>query len=483
MVLDDAFISPELDLQLHQSNIDFSGDYNKVLLQRSITNTDAALSNMRSDVDSATALEAMTDFIRDKKVDKTTAVLFNVATEGYGNLSSLNGSKPAFGIESIDDNGYLSEQEKQVAMENIVNSTVAVMDKLSRGLQNTMLSMGDLVHSFDRNISSIRKRISQLEQILSDIENKDDLAYNYVKPEKQFIHLLYTKTGFSTGALPVIKDINWLFKAHADMVDNTVSNYKEWFHSNRRDMDDPHNFDSLEFNPKDFVVQGSTAFNKSVGDKTPSGDNMFYRTKELPGGLSFYAEVAKQKTTGKDAVDSLMDVEYFLSYYEPDSFRMTEKQLYTLAGMTVLAWASIMLANPLPMALTGVVTNAASDMSKVSDIKKVRINEDTLFPTMTKDELSHLLVELKESLSTLEKWNVVVYKTLWKDQSLKNITDEVSQYLKTEGVQKSNVRYYRNYAVALISLMSKSYTKLHSYGFDVINATLSYAEKSARQYR
>ena len=110
-------------------------------------------------------------------------------------------------------------------------------------------------------------------------------------------------------------------------------------------------------------------------------------------------------------------------------------------------------------------------------------NEDTLFPTMTKDELSHLLVELKESLSTLEKWNAIVYKTLWKDQSLKNITDEVSQYLKTEGVQKSNVRYYRNYAVALISLMSKSYTKLHSYGFDVINAALSYAEKSARQYR
>ena len=189
MVLDDAFISPELDLQLHQSNTDSSGDYEKVLLQRSITNTDAALSGMKTDVESVIALEVMTDFIRDKKVDKTTAVLFNVATEGYGNLSTLTNSKPAFGIESIEDNKYLSEQEKQVAMENIVNSTVSIMDKLSRGLQNTMLSMGDLVHSFDRNISSIRKRIGQLEQILSDIENKDDLAYNYVKPEEQFIHL------------------------------------------------------------------------------------------------------------------------------------------------------------------------------------------------------------------------------------------------------------------------------------------------------
>lgn len=483
MNLDDAFISPELDLQLHQSNTDSNADYDKVLLQRSITNTDAALSSMRADTNAVTALEAMVDFIRDKKVDKTSAVLFNVATEGYGNLSALSNSKPAFGLESIDDSQHYSEQEKQVAIENMLNNTVSIMDKLSRGLQNTMLSMGDLVHSFDRNISGIRKRIGHLEQLLSDIEDKEEIAYNYVKPEKQFVHLLYTKTGFSTGVLPVIKDVNWLFASHADMVDNTVKHYKEWFHSNRRDMDDKHNFDSLEFNPKDFVLTGSSAFNKSVGEKTPGSGSMFYRTKELPGGMSFYCEVAKLKTHGVDAVDSLMDVEYFIDYYEPNSFKVTEKKLYTLAGLSVLAWASIMMANPLPMALTGFVTNAADDMTKTSDIKKVRIGEDTLFPTMTKDELGHVLVELKEALSTLEKWNLTVYKTLWKDQSLKNITDEVTRYIETDGISKKNVRLYRNYSIALISLMSKSYTRLHSYGFDVINAVLSYAEKSARQYK
>jgi hypothetical protein len=294
---------------------------------------------------------------------------------------------------------------------------------------------------------------------------------------------MYTKTGFSTGVLPVIKDINWLFKSHADMVKNSVSQYKEWFHSNRRDMDDSSNFDSLEFNPKDFILHGSSIFNKSIGDKTPSSGNMYYRTKELPGGLSFYTEVSKHKTTGVDAIDSLMDVDYFLDYYEPDSFRVTEKQLYTLAGMTLLAWASVMLMNPLPMALTGAVVNAAGNATKTSDIMKVRINEDSLFPVLSKDELASLLVELKESVQELQQWNTLVFKKICKDQSLMNITVEVYEYIKTDGVQKSNVRYYRNYAVALVSLMSKSYTKLHSYGFDVINAALSYAEKSAKQYK
>lgn len=483
MAINDAFISPELDLQLHQASTDTSNDYDKVLLQRSIIKTDAALSSIKTNNDSVMALEAMINFIQDKNIDKTSAVLFNVATEGYGNLSNFVGSKPAFGIESIGNEGFISEQEKQIAIENMVNNTVFIMDKLSQSLRNTMLAMGDLVHSFDRNINGIKKRIGYLEQLIANIEDKDELAYNYVKPEKQFIYLMYTKTGFSTGVLPVIKDINWLFKSHADMVKNSVSQYKEWFHSNRRDMDDSGNFDSLEFNPKDFVLQGSSVFNKSIGERTPGSDSMYYRTKELPGGLSFYTEVSKQKTTGVDTIDSLMDVDYFLDYYEPDSFRVTEKKLYTLAGLTLLAWASIMMANPLPMALTGAVINAASDHTKTGDVRKVRISEDTLFPVLSKDELSSLLVELKESLYELQQWNTVVYKNIWKDQSLKNITDEVSEYIKSDGVQKSNVRYYRNYAVALVSLMSKSYTKLHSYGFDVINAALSYAEKSAKQYK
>jgi hypothetical protein len=44
----------------------------------------------------------MRDFIKDKRFDKTSAILFNVAVEGYGNLNKLPNTKPAFGLESLD---------------------------------------------------------------------------------------------------------------------------------------------------------------------------------------------------------------------------------------------------------------------------------------------------------------------------------------------------------------------------------------------
>lgn len=484
MAMDDAFIHPELDLQMHQSNIDDGADYVAVLLQRSIHNADTSVEDMISDTQSATALEAMADFIKDKKVDKTSAILFNIATEGYGNLSTLKDSRTAFAMESMDKgDDYMSDEDKQVAMENLTYNTLYVMDKLSQSMRNSMLAMGDLVHSFDRNLAQIKRRVSALETLLAEIDNRHELAYNYVKPEKQFIHLMYTKEGFGLGIKPVLEDVQWLFKEHADMVGDSIKQYKQWYIHHKNNMDDVAVFDDLSYRPEDFILSGSTIFNKSVGTKKPGKAAVFYRTKELPGGLSFYTEVHNSSEKRLGAIDALMDVNYFLDYYEPDSFRVTEKRVYTVAALGLLTWASVMVANPLPMAFAGVLVGAVNDTTKTSDIKKIRISEDTVFPVLGKDGLKQTVVKLKELIHGLESWNEIVYEHNWRDKAVKEMLNDLSEHIKKEGYNRGNVRHFRNYSIAMVSLMSKSYTKLHSYGFEVINAALSYAEKSARQYR
>ena len=208
------------------------------------------------------------------------------------------------------------------------------MDKLSQSVRNTILSVGDLVHSFDKNLSSVKKKISILEELIKDIDHKEELAYNYIKPEKQFIYLMYTEEGFGRGIKPVLEDVSDLFKKHTEMVESTIKKYKNWYINNRNNMNDVSIFDELKYNPKDFILSGSTVFNKSVGTKTPSRDCVFYRTAELPGGLCLYMEVQNDTQRGVSAIDALMDVDYFLNQYSPDSFRVTENRLYTVASLS-----------------------------------------------------------------------------------------------------------------------------------------------------
>ena len=484
MAIDDAFINPELELQMHQSNLETGPSYDAVQLQQSINKADALLDDVKTDTEAVTALEAMGEFIKNRTMTKTSAILFNIAAEGYGNLSSMDNAKIAFGLESMtEEDEKLPPQEINAAMENIAENAMFAMKKLVNSLNDSLIALGDVVHGFDKNLLSLKKRIADYEELIRDIDSKDELVYNYVKPEKQYVHLMYTDDGFERGIRPVIQDVRWLYKEHADMVNDSVGKYKNWFNQNKEDYLNSNLFSSLQFSPDDFVISGSTVFNKSIGNKIPSKASVFYKSKELPGGKSFYTNVRDTSVTGIDAVNALMDVNYYLDYHEPDSFRVTEKRLYTVAGMGLLVWASVMMANPLPMAFAGLLTRAVSDETKTSDIKKVRVTKDVIFAVLTKDELKETLVEMKRTLAQLEKWNAQVYKNLWKDQSLREATQKLTDHINKEGIDNKNIRYLRNYAVALVSLMSKSYTKLHSYGFDVLNASLSYAEKSAKQYR
>lgn len=481
---DGAFINPELELQLHQSNIETGPDYDAVQLQQSIDRADGLLDSIQEDTESIVALEAMAEFIRGKEVNKTTAILFNIATEGFGNLSSLNAPKVAFALEGIQgESDKLSTQEVELAMENLAQNTAELINRLGKGINEAMVAIGDIVHGFDRNLLSLKKRVSAFEAMLESIKDKEEMAYNYVKPENNYTYLMYTQDGFTNGIKPVMEDINWFLNEHADMVSDSVGKYKEWFNRNNDDINNSKVIDSLEFKRDDFLMSGSTVFNRSVGNKSPAKGCAFYRTKELPGGKCFYTQVRTQNQHGADVIEALMDVKYFMDYFEPDSFRTTEKRLYSAAALGVLAWASIMVASPLPLAMYAVASSHISDSTKVADVKKVRMTPETVFPTLSKEDLTHLLTELRKSITALEKWNRTVYVETWKDKSIQEAISNLTKTIEQTGSAGSGVKQIKQLAVALVSLMGKSYTRVHAHSFAVVNAALSYGEKSAKQYR
>ena len=481
---EDAFINPELELQMYQSNLETGPSYDAVQLEKSIDRVGGLLDTIKDDTDAIVSLEAMAEFIKNRSIDKTSAILFNVATESYGNLSSLNAPRVAFALEGMtQEDAKLAPEEIQAAMENLTQNAADLANRLAKSISEAMVAIGDIVHGFDRNLLSLKKRIAKLETLVDTIKDKQDVAYSYVKPEPSYTYLMYTNDGFSNGIKPVVQDINWLLSEHSDMVGDSVGKYKDWLSQHKADIDNPKVLDSLEFNKDDFLLSGSSAFNRSVGNKIPSKGCAFYRTKEIPGGKCFYSEVRIEKQHGSDVVDALMDVNYFIDYFEPDSFRVMEKRVYHAASLTLLTWASIMLANPLPLALHGVAASHIADSTKIADVKKVRISPETLFPTLTHDELQQMLTDLKKAILSLENWNRVVYVQTWKDKTIQEMVDSLVKEYKETGSLPAGAKQIKRLAVALISLMGKSYTKIHAHSFHVLNAALNYAEKSAKQYR
>lgn len=481
---DDAFINPELELNMHQSNIETGPSYDAVQLQQSIDRADGLLDTIQEDTESIVALEAMAEFIKGKPVNKTTAILFNVATEGFGNISSLNAPKVAFALEGMrEEDDKLPPEEIEAAMENLAQSTTQLINRVGQSVSNAMVAFGDIVHGFDKNLLALKKRVAALEAHLELIKSKDDVAYNYVKPESNYTYLMYTQKGFTGGIDPVLKDINWLLTEHADMISNSVSKYKQWFNDSKSDLANAKVLDTLEFRRSDFVLPGSGVFARSVDNRVPAKGCAFYRSNELPGGRSFYSEVRMQNQYGNEAIDALFDVRYFMDYYEPNSFKVTEKYLYNAASLGLLSWVSLMVANPLPIAMFGLSVGKVSEGAKVADIKKARITPETVFPTLGKEKLNDVLQGLKDAIVNLEKWNRVVYHEVWKDRSIQEATNWIVQQTKESGYNETTVKALKRYSTALITLMGRSYTKVHAYSFHVLNATLSYAEKSANQYR
>lgn len=481
---DDAFVNPQIEMQMYQSNAETAADYDRIRLQQSIDSTDGLLCSIQGDTDAIAALEAMATFIRGRDINKTSAILFNIAAEGYGKLDTVMDSRVTFALEGFrEEDDKLPAQEIEVAMENLAKNTKEIIVRLQQSINKAMLAMGELVHSFDKNLLNLKKRLSALEVILESIKDKDEVAYNYVKPENSYTNLMYTEDGFTRGIKPVIDDINWLLNSHADMVSKSVGKYKDWLSQNKDDIENSRVIDSLDFHRDDFVLPGSTVFNRTVGSKAPAKGCAFYRTKELPGGKSLYVQVSVQNQHGTQAIDALSDLEYFIDYFEPDSFRITEKRLYSAAALGALAWASLMVASPLPLAMYGVANSHINDHTKTVDVKKVRITADTVFPTLSKKQLMELRHELKLAISSLERWNREVYVHAWKNRDIQDTVDSLTKSIEQSDGTPAGAGHIRRLAVALISLMGKSYTRVHLHSFTVLNAALGYAEKSARQYR
>lgn len=430
---------------------------------------------MSNRTDCAVALEAISAYIarcsvRDE-LTKPALILANIAVEGLVDRVGLSLSGLSFSTESYQ---LSRKAELNLALEN-VSSRVQV---LYESLKSNILEMGQhilhMLAHFGKQVGDLKKRSLELEKELRTKEDKE-AAFPAVKAESWCKYLCYGSSGFDQGLKIVLGDIDTLVSDHTHMATSAIEKYVDWFKEHAGEASDDEVFTSLHTQPKDFLLAGMSEFDRSIVLGTPKGDNLFYRSKELPGGYAFYVETHPEGQVGLEALKALESTRFKFEVYNPRSYETTKMKIAAIVALPVATW--LHFVNPLlGMAASAAAGAYIGSQAKDGTGQQVHIGKDMLFQALTKEEMKHVLAEVKAGAGKLQSWSTAVLQKPWKSHDLDKAAEDI---LKA----KDTTSNYKAYCNALLHLVSTIATGMESYAFEVYHACLLYVEKSLKQYR
>lgn len=435
-----------------------------------------------TDTAAVVSLESIAAYIQ--KVSQTQAldpqalVFANLAIESITQQVALPNERLTFSLEAYAQD---PQQELHQALEGIQ----AKIDSLFAGLKVRMVKLAEhmalVMRSFNQNIQHLKQRVHTLEQAL-ETATRTEPKFPLIKPEPWCAQLCYLDTGFDTGLKRVGKDLHWLLASHRELMQSSIGKYTQWFKQHASQAQDDFVFRALKVRRTDFLLPGMTEFNRSQGYHGPHANNLFYRSRELPGGKAFFTEIETTDKNGLAAVNMLRNVRFNMDHYDPVSYRLQKAKLSLILGLSFQAW--MLAINPF-IGTLGIVAalryNKTQQLAGTGHV--VKIDPNYLFPVLSRTELKATLNEVKQGLVELERWNQAVLQKPWKSAELNTAIDRIIGLDRTTVHNGVGVRYMREYCHGLLNLLNQSGHGIHTYAFRTYSAMLAFSEKSLKQYQ
>jgi hypothetical protein len=421
----------------------------------------------------ARSLEEMALFVR-KQVRKgeqfstENAVLIDLSTSLL--YSKIN-RNPANGVFSYESD-TISVAAR--AIEEMEETSRGIFQYLKEKLVSAAKHIAEVIGFFNRNMVRLRWRMSNTEKMVHDIQGAKPKV-DFIKPESWCKYLCYSQSGFDVGLKRVITDVTNLIDDHTQMANNSVDKYMSWFKDHAESGQDESVFDSFRYNPEDFKLPQMTEFHRTVGFQATKGDNINYRSQELPAGKAFYVEASPGESDGMQALRSFQAVRFDFDEFNPSSWNMMQAKLSAIISLPVVAWLTFV--HPVAGLAAAGVGAASVLASKYTEHTggKVVIDNKLKFNVMTHDEMQNALSGVRKGMSTLERWNVMVLQKPWKNRQLDELVDRIMD----DEYSTSAIRSFCN---SLIGYMSNVGSFIHAYSFKVFGAVLNFIQKSCKQY-
>jgi len=374
-------------------------------------------------------------------------------------MFSMEGDQPVFAARAIED---------------IREATEGLYGFLRDKLKNAVKHIADVIGYFGRNMMRLRWKYERLARSYHELKVMKP-RLSAIKPEAWCKYLCYSKGGFDTGLKRVMKDVQVFVDEHMQMANKTVNANINWFKQALQSGAESDTSEGYSFSPQDHMILDMTEFHRTVGFRSTHGDQINYRSRELPGGKAFYLEALPNTARGQEAFTAFEHVRFAFGEYNPESWNMFQAKLTAVIGLPVTLWLS--LVNPfLGLAAAG-ATAYASMQAKYKDTNagKVHIDQSVMFDVLKHDEIRAVLDEVRAGMAQLERWNMAVLQKPWKGHDLDRLVDGVM----SDDYSNSQLRGFCN---SLIGYMSQLGAHVHTYAFKVYGAALNFVEKSCKQY-
>lgn len=328
-----------------------------------------------------------------------------------------------------------------------------------------------LVGSFARARRKLESRIREVEERLGKV-NRTDPIVPYIKAESWHEYLCYTKRPFEEGLEGIYNTVDTLVHEHKLMAKAAMKKNLTFM---ERMSESGDTVEEYSCSPKEYLLPGMEEFHRSVGFDTPSRDNIYFRSHELPGGRAFFTQVNPSVVNGVEAIRSLEVIDFDLFYWDPKSYEVFKMKLAAAIAIPMTVFLALM--HPvLAVAAIGAASTYIATRGVDNTGAKVEIDPSTIFKCLSIDEAKRVIGEVRQGLVGLKEWADVVLLDPWKSQDI----DQLVINIIDRDDSNSNMKAFCN---ATLSLMSHLSVGVHSYAFKVYNAMLNFAEKSLKQYR
>ena len=482
------------NIEVEDTNIPMSernNDFDDLLIADE--NSCIVSEQINSDTDADIALEAITNYLsttlNNGLHNEHTLSMANVAIESIYNRVNLKSDKITFSMEDYKKD---PQESIRLALQDIKEKAASLWASVKQKITLLARFLGEKMNYFKRNLSNMKADIVRLEKIFNALDSKAEAKSKFLKPQSWFIDLMYSDKGMPEGLEGVGKAVEQLLREHSKMATSSVSKYTQWLINNYKKAEtDSSAFSTLKISPNEFLLTGSNVFDRSIGLKRPIGENMFYRSKELPGNKAFYTQVRPRDKTGISSIGTLSDVGFGIYDFDPQSYKLDRMKIVKIAAAGSIPWAlgiaaitaSSVVAAGAGLAY-GVSLGAMINKAKVEGTGNViHIDKNMVFKTLSLIEVKKSISDLKSGVISLEKWYVSVFENNWKQTELDKIINDVTGLDRVSVNNNSSFRALKRYCMALLNLMSSTTVATHIYAFKTYGSMINYIDKSMHQYK
>lgn len=388
----------------------------------------------------------------------------------------------------------------QTSNEGLVDTAQAAMTSVASRVNQLAGFLGSYFSRGRVHAKEVEKRLAIVEKRLHAVERSQRARSNILKPKKTAVNLIYLDDGFDRGLKRCGSDMHELLKEQKERVAKAADKYGKWLVANHAKMlEDRNAIDSLTYDPKEFIAHGGVRHDRSLRFHMPKTDMMFFRGKQIPGGMALYTEAATHPEKGHDACLALAKTSYWIEPFDTQSYSRRGVQFAAQVQMKIDQWAPLVSSItqflvPLPGAglvglgatyLGGWVAKkyhqAKAKIPTTSD-RGVKITKDMLFYTLTYEEMIATVKEVRRGLDELRAWRASVVDGAWYNRSVDEILDQHFGLKTAEVYDGRSINRIKDMCIAVLNINSMGACGVDAHALKVYYAMLAFVDQSLAEY-